>query len=156
MELYKKIVIGVLGLAVIASGVMLILQSKKNNNVSDTNKSYEFAGFITGGEGNVVKVQGFYMDPKDSKKTLSKPMLVEIQVAASTKLVKTVTYLPATGKSFDHSKLKKEVTEGAMADLLNPDIQGLALRAKSESDIYNKPTFLANEISYSMDVTDIK
>lgn len=136
----------------IAAGGVLWWQNKPKV------KAYEFAGQVKAVSDSTLNVRGGYqvaghpefLDLKNAKEVL-------VTIGSDTKLIKTITYLPASGKageSFNYNKLRSQSTAGSVDDLKS--IPGISIVIKSNKDIYGKSTFLASEIKYHMDQTETK
>lgn len=118
--------------------------------------SHEFVGRVQKVENNQIILKGYFVIKNNSSELVSAPKTEDISVLVTgdTKFTKTLIYLPTTDElkktdgKYDPKNLKKEETSGSLDDIVN-GVENMSITVKNNKNIYNKRSFVAQEILYT-------
>ncbi len=124
--------------------------------------SYQFIGQVKSVKDNSIAMVGNYIvgnsgQPVNTDKTSE----VKILITSATKITRMAVYVPhitleefkKTGGKIDNSKLRTDETPATLDDLVNDTkTMGVSIKAKSNSNIYNKSQFEVMDIVYQVSI----
>ena len=146
----KKTLAILAAFVILAVGIWVLVAKNK-----DQTQSFEFSGLIEKVEANTVYVNGSYFA---DGKPVTAPATVRIQVSDKTKLEKNLWYMPTaqelqtTGGRWTPDSIKKETAVGTFDDFKSERGVGMQIHVKSNDNVFNKPKFTADNISYVEEV----
>lgn len=156
MKLGSTLKASIIFLGIVAAGFLIWIA--QGDRITPNNAvAYEFTGTLQEYTDNVLLVSGVYaLEGNPESDSPQEPVLVEITIAPSTRITRTILTLPSqeelrkTEGRFDTDKLPRKDSEADIS-ILQKDISGefgLGIFAVSDENIAGKKSFTATEINY--------
>jgi hypothetical protein len=133
-------------------GLIIVLTRNRNQT-----QAFEFRGVVEKVESNTVYINGRYTI---NDEPIGELMTVRVTIDSDTQIEKVLWHMPTadqlrvSGGRWSSNDIRKETVTGKLEDLNAENKSGLNLTAKSDKNVFGKPKFMADKISYVEEINE--